>query len=104
MIVSLFKALSHKNCRVPRFIGKVSSENAAKPLKITITNAAAESHRHRAAERNALDVVAFQQLDDRLTAKRPVLTYGAIKLQPTGTVGPYAAPMKTLLFRYQIAV
>jgi len=29
---------------------------------------------------------------------------GATKLQPTGSVGPQAAPAKTLLFRYQIAV
>ena len=32
------------------------------------------------------------------------VTQGAIKLQPTGRVGPYAALTYTLLFRYQIAV
>ena len=37
-------------------------------------------------------------------ASRSRVTYGPTRLQPAGRVGPNAAPMATLLFRYQIAV
>ena len=36
--------------------------------KMKMTNAAADLIEHQAAERNALKVVAFQQLDDRVIA------------------------------------
>jgi hypothetical protein len=60
-------------------------------------------HLYQAEERNRLNVVAFQQLDDQVTTLRLVFTCGAAQLQPTGKVHRSRADV-TVLSRYQIAV
>src|SRR6202035_2865152 len=93
-----------KPARLPSIGHNGKPPQTGKPAQNKDDKRCCGSHRHQAAERNALKVVAFQQLDDRVIAQRLIVTHGATKLQPTGRAGPKAVPMRSWLFMYQIAV